>query len=179
MVVQWTVPLLAALALQRLWCAELPAARLRRALAWAAGVTGGLCLLFAVAGGQLFDFGPRGRRGADDRAVQPYFAGQRRRRSAATGTRRDDRRGGRCGDGRRAGRDDDGRRLAVAALRAPHGGRRGADDRASGVARCGRRACGRAGRGQNLWGVDVRYLSSDDFVSSRAGSSGRRAGPTS
>ena len=56
-VVQWTVPLLAALALQRLWCAELPAARLRRALAWAAGVTGGLCLLFAVVGGQLFDFG--------------------------------------------------------------------------------------------------------------------------
>ena len=56
-VVQWTVPLLAALALQRLWCAEIPAARLRRALAWAAGVTGGLCLLFAVAGGHLFDFG--------------------------------------------------------------------------------------------------------------------------
>ena len=95
-------------------------------------------------------FRPRGRRGADDRAVQPYFAGQRRRRSAATGTRRDDRRGGRCGDGRRAGRDDDGRRLAVAALRAPHGGRRGADDRASGVARCGRRACGRASRGRSV-----------------------------
>ena len=56
-IVQWTVPLLAALALQRLWSAQIPAARLRRALAWAAGVTGGLCLLFAVAGGHLFDFG--------------------------------------------------------------------------------------------------------------------------
>ena len=56
-VVQWSVPLLAALALQRLWRAELPAARLRRSVAWAAGVTGGACLLLAVAGGRLFDFG--------------------------------------------------------------------------------------------------------------------------
>ena len=56
-VVQWTVPLLAALALQRLWSGTLPPQRARRALSWAAGVAGGLCLLFAVAGGHLFGFG--------------------------------------------------------------------------------------------------------------------------
>lgn len=56
-VVQWTVPLLAAWALQRLWSGNVPLVRARRAIAWAAGVTGGICLLFAVAGGHLFDFG--------------------------------------------------------------------------------------------------------------------------
>lgn len=58
-VVQWTVPLLGALALMRLWRDEVPRERLWRALAWAGGVTGGLCLLFAVAGGSLFDFGEK------------------------------------------------------------------------------------------------------------------------
>ena len=56
-VVQWAVPLLGALALTRLWREEIPRQRLLRALAWAAGVTGGLCLLFAVAGSLLSDFG--------------------------------------------------------------------------------------------------------------------------
>ena len=56
-VVQWTVPLLGALALMRLWRDEIPRRRLFKALGWAAGVTGGLCLLLAVAGGSLFDFG--------------------------------------------------------------------------------------------------------------------------
>lgn len=56
-VVQWAVPLLGALALMRLWRDEIPRERLLRALAWAAGITGGLCLLLAVAGGSLFDFG--------------------------------------------------------------------------------------------------------------------------
>jgi len=57
-VMQWSVPLLAALALARMTGfrdGERP--RLQRALAWAAGLTGGACLLFAVAGGGLFDFG--------------------------------------------------------------------------------------------------------------------------
>lgn len=36
---------------------EIPRQRLLRALAWAAGVTGGLCLLLAVAGSAFFDFG--------------------------------------------------------------------------------------------------------------------------
>ena len=56
-VVQWAVPVLGAWGLMRLWRDEVSCDRLRRALAWAAGLTGGLCLLFAVAGGALFDFG--------------------------------------------------------------------------------------------------------------------------
>lgn len=58
-VVQWAVPLLGALALMRLWKDEIPRQKLLRALAWCAGVTGGLCLLFALLGGSLFDFGER------------------------------------------------------------------------------------------------------------------------
>ncbi len=60
-VVQWTAPLMLALALSKLW--QLPEQesgerrRLTRALAWATGVVGGICLLFAVAGSSLFDFG--------------------------------------------------------------------------------------------------------------------------
>ena len=45
-------------------------ARLWRALAWAAGTTGGVCLLFAVAGGALFDFGER----ADAELMREQFA---------------------------------------------------------------------------------------------------------
>ncbi|WP_417174110.1 hypothetical protein [Alistipes dispar] len=56
-VVQWAVPVLGALALARLWSGDVPRRRLLRALAWSAGVTGGVCLLLAVAGGSLFDFG--------------------------------------------------------------------------------------------------------------------------
>ena len=56
-VVQWAVPLLGAAALMRLWRDEIPRERVWRALAWSAGITGGLCLLFAVAGSALFDFG--------------------------------------------------------------------------------------------------------------------------
>ena len=56
-VVQWAVPLLGAFALMRLWKGEIPRERLWKGIAWAAGITGGLCLLFAVAGGALLDFG--------------------------------------------------------------------------------------------------------------------------
>lgn len=56
-VVEWTVPLLGALALSRLWSDEIDRQRITRSIAWAAGITGGLCLLFAVAGSSLFDFG--------------------------------------------------------------------------------------------------------------------------
>ena len=56
-VVEWTVPLLAALALMPLWRGEVPRRKLLRALAWAGGITGGFCLLFAVAGSAIFDFG--------------------------------------------------------------------------------------------------------------------------
>ena len=56
-VVQWAVPLLGALALMPLWRGEVPRRKLLRALAWAGGITGGFCLLFAVAGSAIFDFG--------------------------------------------------------------------------------------------------------------------------
>lgn len=56
-VVQWAVPLLGALGLMGLWRCRPQKERLKKALAWAAGVTGGICLLFALAGGSLFDFG--------------------------------------------------------------------------------------------------------------------------
>lgn len=57
-VAEWTVPVLAAAGLMRLWNGggEEPA-RFRRALVWSLGVVGGICLLFAVAGSVLFDFG--------------------------------------------------------------------------------------------------------------------------
>ena len=69
-VVQWIVPLLGALALMQLWRNEVPRERLWRALAWAGGVTGGVCLLFAVAGGALFDFGEQ----ADAAMMSEQFA---------------------------------------------------------------------------------------------------------
>ena len=56
-VVQWAVPLLGGLALARIFGSDIPRERLLRALKWALGTTGGLCLLLAVAGGSLFDFG--------------------------------------------------------------------------------------------------------------------------
>ncbi len=56
-VVQWLVPLAGALAVAQLWRGGVVREKLLRAVAWAAGVTGGLCLLLIVAGGALFDFG--------------------------------------------------------------------------------------------------------------------------
>ena len=47
-VVEWTVPLLAALALMPLWRGEVPRRKLLRALAWAGGITGGFCLLLSL-----------------------------------------------------------------------------------------------------------------------------------
>ena len=41
----------------QLWKGRMPRERIRKGIAWAAGITGGLCLLFALAGGSLFDFG--------------------------------------------------------------------------------------------------------------------------
>ena len=56
-VVQWAVPLLGAFALMRIWKGEIPRERIRKGVAWAAGISGGICLLFAIAGSALFDFG--------------------------------------------------------------------------------------------------------------------------
>ena len=55
-VLQWSVPLLASIALWQLFKAE-SMERIKRALLWSAGVTGGVLLLFTVAGGAIFDFG--------------------------------------------------------------------------------------------------------------------------
>lgn len=56
-VVQWAVPLLAAFALARLRECDLAPKQAFRAIARAAGLTGGVCLLLIVAGRLLFDFG--------------------------------------------------------------------------------------------------------------------------
>ena len=56
-VVEWSVPLLAGLALWQLWKASGDMRRVRRALIVATGITAGITLLFAVAGGSIFDFG--------------------------------------------------------------------------------------------------------------------------
>lgn len=57
-IAQWTVPLLGAVGLMYLWRnREEDRTRFRRVLAWSLGVVGGLCLLFAVAGSAIFDFG--------------------------------------------------------------------------------------------------------------------------
>ena len=56
-VVQWLVPLLGALALARLWQGGIERRKVLRGVAWSAGIVCGICLVFAVAGGALFDFG--------------------------------------------------------------------------------------------------------------------------
>ena len=56
-VIEWTVPLLAALALMPLWRGEVTRRKLLRALAWAGGITGGICLIFALVGGSILGFG--------------------------------------------------------------------------------------------------------------------------
>ncbi len=55
-VVQWSVPLLAALILARLWKAQLSKERLLYGVKWAVLITGGVALFFALFGGKLFDF---------------------------------------------------------------------------------------------------------------------------
>ena len=56
-VVEWSVPLLAGVALWQLHKRWEEKKFLTRAVAISAGVTAGLCLIFAVAGGEIFDFG--------------------------------------------------------------------------------------------------------------------------
>ena len=56
-VVEWSVPLLAGVALWQLHKRWEEKKVLTRAVAISAGVTAGLCLIFAVAGGEIFDFG--------------------------------------------------------------------------------------------------------------------------
>lgn len=56
-VVQWAVPFLGALALKELLRSDLPQRLQLKKVAWAAGVTGGICLLFIVLGRSLCSFG--------------------------------------------------------------------------------------------------------------------------
>lgn len=55
-VLQWSVPLLAGIALWQLFKSESREA-VRKALLWSAGITGGILLLFTIGGGAIFDFG--------------------------------------------------------------------------------------------------------------------------
>lgn len=55
-VVQWSVPLLAALVLWKLWQGEYERQRVVHGVAWAAGITGGVALLLWLLGGQMFSF---------------------------------------------------------------------------------------------------------------------------
>ncbi len=59
-VVEWSVPLLAGIGLWQIWQKRDDTdfrRRMVRATAWAGGTVGGIALLFAVAGGSMFDFG--------------------------------------------------------------------------------------------------------------------------
>lgn len=56
-VIEWSVPLLAGVALWQLYQKWEDKKLLTRAIAIAAGVTAGLCLIFAIGGSSLFDFG--------------------------------------------------------------------------------------------------------------------------
>lgn len=55
-VVEWTMPLLAALGMAALWQGKEPK-KMRRGLYWAGGIVGGLSLVMALGGDLLFDFG--------------------------------------------------------------------------------------------------------------------------
>ena len=55
-VVQWSVPMLAALVLWRITKGEYGKDELLRGIAWAAGITGGVALVMWMLGGQMFSF---------------------------------------------------------------------------------------------------------------------------
>ena len=70
-VLEWAVPLLAGAALWKMWKANDQARRgMWRPIAWAAGITGGLCLLFAVAGSSILDFG---RTSSEDFMIEQFY----------------------------------------------------------------------------------------------------------
>ncbi|MBO5875536.1 MAG: YfhO family protein [Alistipes sp.] len=70
-VLEWAVPLFAGIALWKLWqSTDADRRNILRPMAWAAGITGGICLLFAVAGGSLFDFG---RTESEDLMIEQFY----------------------------------------------------------------------------------------------------------
>ena len=56
-IVEWSAPLLAGMALWQIWQKWEEKKYLSRKITIAAGITAGLCLIFAVAGSSMFDFG--------------------------------------------------------------------------------------------------------------------------
>lgn len=56
-IVQWSIPLLAALALSRLDDEDCDRAKAERGLYWATGIVGGVCLVIALFAGSIFEFG--------------------------------------------------------------------------------------------------------------------------
>lgn len=56
-IIQWSVPLLAALALSRLDDEDCDRAKAERGLYWATGIVGGVCLVIALFAGSIFEFG--------------------------------------------------------------------------------------------------------------------------
>ena len=69
---EWAVPLLAGAAIWKMWRSSEDERRpMLRKIAWAAGIAGGICLLFIVAGGALFDFGES--QSEEDMTLQFYY----------------------------------------------------------------------------------------------------------
>ncbi len=56
-IIQWSVPLLAALALSRLDDEDCDRTKAERGLYWATGIVGGVCLVIALFAGSIFEFG--------------------------------------------------------------------------------------------------------------------------
>lgn len=55
-IIQWSIPLLAAICLSRLCCGKYDKSVLRRGMWWSIGITGGLALFTALFGGSIYDF---------------------------------------------------------------------------------------------------------------------------
>lgn len=55
-VVQWSVPLLGALVLWRIWKGDYERSELNRGIAWSVGIVGGVSLVLWLLGGQMFSF---------------------------------------------------------------------------------------------------------------------------
>ena len=70
-VVEWAVPLLAGIALWQMRTSLPDRRTLLKKTAWAAGITGGFCLLFILCGGSLFDFGQA--EAEDEMTAQFYY----------------------------------------------------------------------------------------------------------
>lgn len=70
-VLEWGVPLLAGIGVWKAWNTPREKRRtLLKPICRAAGVTGGICLLFAVAGGALFDFG---QSSAEEQMTEQFY----------------------------------------------------------------------------------------------------------